>query len=104
MSVLRKVFCKPAPSVEISTKIAVGRIPGRATQGRRPDFPVQIVPAMWCGIGCGIIEASCVIGVAITAPCTAEMKKIIVLDKKKRTRQKRLSVIVSQRSSLELAS
>ena len=75
MSVLRKVFSKPAPSVEISAKIAVWRIPGRATQGRRPDFPVKIVPAMWYGIGCGIIEASCVIGVAITAPCTAEMKK-----------------------------
>ena len=75
MSVLRKVFSKPAPSIEISAKIAVGRIPGRATQGRRPDFPVKIVPAMWYGIGCGIIEASCVIGVAITAPCTAEMKK-----------------------------
>ena len=78
MSVLRKVFSKPAPSVEISAKIAVGRIPGRATQGRRSDFPVQIVPAMWYGIGCGIIEASCVIGIAITTSCTAEMKSMMV--------------------------
>ena len=85
MSILRKVLSKPAPSIEISAKIAVGRIPGRATQGRRPDLPVEIVPTMWYGIGCGIVEASCVIGVATTAPCTAEMKrkKIIM---KKRTR------------------
>ena len=79
MSVLRKVFSKPAPSIEISTKIAVGRIPGRATQGRRPDLPVKIVPTMWYGIGCGIIEASCVIGIAITTSCTAEMKSMMVI-------------------------
>ena len=93
MSVLRKVFSKPAPSIEISAKIAVGRIPGRATQGRRPDFPVKIVPAMWYGIGCGIIEASCVIGVAITAPCTAEIKKKVIVLNKRRTRLKSLPVL-----------
>ena len=79
MSVLRKVFSKSAPSVEISAKNAVGRIPVRATQGRRPDLPVKIVPAMWYGIGCGIIEASCVIGIAITTSFTAEMKSMMVI-------------------------
>lgn len=90
MSVLRKVFSKPAPSVEISTKIAVGRISGRATHGRRPGFPVQVIPTVWYGIGCcGVIEASCMIGVAITTTCTAEMKKKNNI--KRRTRMKRLS-------------
>ena len=85
MSILRKVLSKPAPSIEISAKIAVGRIPGRATQGRRPDLPVKIVPAMWYGIGCGIIEASCVIGVAITATCTAEIKNNELNESKNKT-------------------
>ena len=56
MSVLGQVFCKPAASIKVTAKIAIGSVASWTAQWRRPGFPIEIIPAMY-GIGCGIVEA-----------------------------------------------